>query len=41
MRERARMAGGELIIGGDGEQGASIRVRFPLESSGTRVAARA
>jgi signal transduction histidine kinase len=41
MRERARMAGGELIIGGDGEQGASIRVRFPLESSRTRVAARA
>ena len=41
MRERARMAGGEFIIGGDGEQGASIRVRFPFESSRTRVAARA
>jgi signal transduction histidine kinase len=39
MRERARMAGGELIIGGDGEQGASIRVRFPFESSRSRVTA--
>ncbi len=39
MRERARMAGGELIIGGDGEQGASIRVRFPLLSSRNHVTA--
>jgi signal transduction histidine kinase len=39
MRERARMAGGELIIGGDGEQGASIRVRFPFESSRSHVTA--
>ncbi len=39
MRERARMAGGELIIGGDGEQGASIRVRFPFESSRSHVPA--
>jgi signal transduction histidine kinase len=39
MRERARMAGGELIIGGDGEQGASIRVRFPFESSRSHATA--
>jgi signal transduction histidine kinase len=39
MRERARMAGGELIIGGDGEQGASIRVRFPFESSRSHMTA--
>jgi signal transduction histidine kinase len=39
MRERARMAGGEFIIGGDVEQGASIRVRFPLERSHSHVTA--
>jgi signal transduction histidine kinase len=39
MRERARMAGGELIIGGDREQGASIRVRFPFESSRSHMTA--
>jgi signal transduction histidine kinase len=42
MRERARMAGGELTIvgdgGGDGEHGASIRVRFPFESSRAHAA---
>ena len=39
MRERARMAGGELIIGGDGEQGASIRVRFPFENARAHLTA--
>jgi signal transduction histidine kinase len=39
MRERARMAGGELTIGGDGEHGASIRVRFPFEGSRAPVTA--
>ncbi len=33
MMERARMAGGELIIGANGERGASVRVRLPFETS--------
>jgi signal transduction histidine kinase len=41
MMERARMAGGELIIGANGERGASVRVRLPFETSRKRAAAEA